>query len=287
MFSRSFNNLIGINYRNLKVVQPHNRRKYFPQADDKLLTKELLDAAGVPVPVTLAVIESFVDIENVWSALSMLDDLVIKPSRGKAGGGILVLQKNSDGIFITPSGRRFDRNEIFKHIGDILFGVYSFGNPTDRVLVEERIVPHSFFYGIYEQGVADIRIILLDGNPLMAMLRIPTKRSDGKANLHQGAIGIAVSLQDGCLTFGSIKGQSISRHPDSGVLLAEKTIPQWPAVIEAAIRAAGCVNLGYIGVDMVIDEKRGPLVLEINARPGLEIQVVNNLGLRSLLETAL
>jgi glutathione synthase/RimK-type ligase-like ATP-grasp enzyme len=42
-------------------------------------------------------------------------------------------------------------------------------------------------------------------------------------------------------------------------------------------------GLGYLGVDMVIDRERGPLLLELNARPGLQIQVANQAGLRSRL----
>ncbi|HSN51358.1 MAG TPA: sugar-transfer associated ATP-grasp domain-containing protein, partial [Woeseiaceae bacterium] len=38
-------------------------------------------------------------------------------------------------------------------------------------------------------------------------------------------------------------------------------------------------GLGYLGVDMVIDADRGPLMLEMNARPGLNIQIANRTGL--------
>ena len=38
-------------------------------------------------------------------------------------------------------------------------------------------------------------------------------------------------------------------------------------------------GLGYLRVDMVIDNDRGPLILEMNARPGLSIQIANCTGL--------
>jgi len=44
------------------------------------------------------------------------------------------------------------------------------------------------------------------------------------------------------------------------------------------------VPLNYVGVDIVIDETDGPLILEINARPGLEIQNINGFGLGAALE---
>ncbi|MRR31196.1 alpha-L-glutamate ligase-like protein, partial [bacterium] len=43
-------------------------------------------------------------------------------------------------------------------------------------------------------------------------------------------------------------------------------------------------GLGYLGVDLVIDRDRGPLLLELNARPGLAIQLANRHGLRTRLD---
>ncbi len=56
-------------------------------------------------------------------------------------------------------------------------------------------------------------------------------------------------------------------------------MPSWDGVKDVARRAAAAVPLGYLGCDVVVDEHRGPLILEINARPGLEIQNVHGYGL--------
>jgi hypothetical protein len=45
------------------------------------------------------------------------------------------------------------------------------------------------------------------------------------------------------------------------------------------------INLAFLGVDLVIDRDRGPLLLELNARPGLQIQVANQAGLLKRLES--
>jgi len=37
--------------------------------------------------------------------------------------------------------------------------------------------------------------------------------------------------------------------------------------------------MGYLGVDIVLDAQAGPLMLELNARPGLNIQIANQEGL--------
>jgi predicted ATP-grasp superfamily ATP-dependent carboligase len=44
-------------------------------------------------------------------------------------------------------------------------------------------------------------------------------------------------------------------------------------------QVAAAVGLGYLGVDIVLDPRRGPLLLEANARPGLAIQHANAAGL--------
>ena len=50
------------------------------------------------------------------------------------------------------------------------------------------------------EGVPDIRIVVFNGYPVMAMLRLATHASDGKANLHQGAVGVGLALDSGrCL----------------------------------------------------------------------------------------
>jgi glutathione synthase/RimK-type ligase-like ATP-grasp enzyme len=57
------------------------------------------------------------------------------------------------------------------------------------------------------------------------------------------------------------------------------SIPDWPELLELAARSADATGLGYIGADIVIDRRHGPLLLELNARPGLAIQIANNAGL--------
>jgi alpha-L-glutamate ligase-like protein len=269
--------LLGINERNLAWIYEYNSRKFFPQADDKIKTKEILAKHGVPVPETLEIIDSFINLEKNLQQLETYEDIVIKPSMGRAGGGILLLHRSGPGKWQTPSGKPVSEGELIAHFGEILFGVYSFGSNDDRVLVERKISPHSFFLRFYPDGVADIRIILFRAKPVMAMSRIPTKSSDGKANLHQGAIGVGMDLESGEFICASYHGASIDCHPDSGMKLTGEKIPFWDSALDIAAKAARAVDLLYLGVDIVIDQDRGPMILELNARPGLEIQVANHL----------
>ncbi len=271
--------IIGLNKRNLDIISVHNKRDYFPIVDDKIKTKEYLKRGDVPFPATICIIHNFFEIETSMELLAGLGTFVVKPSRGRAGGGILLLEKRDSDSWQTPSGRVVGREDLLKHFGDILFGVYSFGLSGDSVLVETRVYPHTVFTEIYKNGVADIRFITFKQQPVMAMLRIPTNQSDGKANLHQGAIGVPVDIETGITGSAVFNGKRIESHPDSGKKLAGNIIPYWKKIKTLAVTAAALIPLGYLGIDFVIDETLGPLILELNARPGLQIQVINNKGL--------
>jgi alpha-L-glutamate ligase-like protein len=276
--------VLGINRRNIELIGKLNPRTSFPVVDNKVLTKRVLNGGGVPTAETLGIIENFTQIEEVIDRLTPLSEFVVKPARGRAGGGILLLEKTDRDVWKTPSGTEVSREALRKHAADILFGVYSFGRTDDAVLIEERIVPNPFFKEIYGNGIADVRIITLDNDPVVAMARIPTSKSDGKANIHQGALGVAIELATGITTHAAAFGKPIDAHPDTDHPILGLRIPLWDRIVEISEVASELVDLGYIGVDIVVDERRGPLVLELNARPGLQIQVVNGKGLMPMLE---
>src|SRR5262249_51187014 len=115
--------------------------------------------------------------------------------------------------------------------------------------------------------------------PVMAMLRLPTRASDGRANLHQGGIGTGVELDGGVTHHAVLRNRLVERHPDTGVPVVGRQVPCWPQVLEMSRRVAEAVGLGYIGVDIVVDADKGPMLLEANARPGLAIQIATGRGL--------
>lgn len=271
--------LAGMNRRNVELILPNNAREHFPSVDDKILCKERLAELGVPTSRTLFTLGSYFEIEGALDRLETLDAFAIKPSRGSGGAGILLSRKKTAGGWLTPSGKILDREHLRRQMSDILFGVYSFGTDKDRVLVEDLLIQHEFFNQIYDGGIADIRIICHREVPVLAMTRIPTKASEGKANLHQGALGVPIDLASGRLGTPRKKGQAVPRHPDSGLEMAQLVLPFWQEILELAVKAARGFELKYIGLDLVLDQRIGPLILEINARPGLEIQVVNQIGL--------
>ncbi len=275
--------VLGINARNLLYVHGLNPRRYFPLADDKVRTKGVLEAAGVPTPPTLAVLATLAEVSAARSLFERLGEFVLKPARGRQGRGILVVTGREGQSFLTAGGPSLDWERLRRAMGDILFAVHSFGS-ADTVLVERRIRPHPAILDLAASGLPDVRVIVLRGDPAMAMLRLATRESGGRANLHQGALGVALRLADGLAFRCAVRGRDVPRHPDVGVPTTGFRMPFWDAILSAARQAAKAIPLPYLGVDVTLDETMGPVVMEVNARPGLEIQNVNGRGLRRVLE---
>lgn len=275
--------VMGINRRNIELIYPNNPRKEFRIADDKSVFKRTLEKEGIPLPATFALIEHLWEVERQLVELEKQETLVLKPARGSKGRGILILQKNGKG-WTTPDGKIYDRERIRMHMASILYGAYTHDH-SDKVIVEERLVPHPFLTGIYPDGIADVRLLFHRDLPVMGMLRIPTRRSGGKANLHQGAIGIGIDLDTGNLGQGMIRGRYTETHPDTGIRFRGQTIPDWTEFIRIGKKTASLVPLKFLGIDLILDAIHGPLVIEINARPGLQIQNSNQQGLVEILQT--
>jgi len=271
--------VLGINRRNLDLVLPHNPRANFPCVDDKLITKQLCEERGISVPRTLAIIARQGDIQRFAALVTAHTEFVIKPASGCEGRGIIVIAARRGAHWLSSSDEEWSLDDLRYHLSAILSGLYSLGGQDDRAIVEQRIVRHPIFADLAVGGTPDIRIILYRGVPLMAMVRLPTRQSRGRANLHQGAVAAAIHLVTG-ETFGGVHmGRAITAHPDTGALLAGRRMPSWDIIIASATRLAEVLGLGYVGVDFVLDASGLPVVLEANARPGLAIQVAHGFGL--------
>lgn len=266
--------ILGINRRNLAFIQESNPRELYPRVDDKTITKEICHTHGIPVPDTYAVIRRYGDVRQFLKVLGDRSDFVIKPSTGAAGRGIIVIARRHGNDFETASGRLVTWGDLRYHVSTILSGLYSLGGQVDKAIVEQRIIIHPALERIAVGGTPDVRVILYRHVPVMAMVRLPTKASEGRANLHQGAAAAAVHLVTG-RTFGGVcKNRLITRHPDTGELIAGFEIPGWKDLIAGAMKLSDALDMGYIGVDFVVDKTIGPVVLEANARPGLAISTL-------------
>jgi len=271
--------VLGINRRNAEYTFKYNSRDRYPLVDDKLRTKKLALKAEIAVPELYGVIETEYQVRRFPEMIESYEEFVLKPSRGSGGNGILVIAGRSKDMYREVDGSLLTREEVGYHLSNVISGMYSLGGQPDKALIEYRVQFDPVFETISYQGVPDIRVIVFLGVPVMSMVRLPTRMSGGKANLHQGAIGAGIDIATGTTLTAVWRNTIISEHPDTGNAVTGVKIPNWEKLLKIAAQCNALTGLGYIGVDLVLDKEKGPLILEINARPGLNIQIANRTGL--------
>jgi alpha-L-glutamate ligase-like protein len=283
--------ILGMNRRNAACILDHNPRSKFPLVDDKLRLHELCRKIDVATPDVYAVVRFHSELRRLPQLLGDRCDFVLKPNQGSAGRGVLVVVgRDGDGDgngnkgLLRHNGEVLTAEQLRQHLSDILSGMYSLGGRPDQALVQQRIRLHPAFAAISYKGIPDVRVVLYRNEPAMAMLRLPTRESDGRANLHQGGIGTGVDLASGLTHHAVQRNRFVTLHPDTGVPVVGMRVPCWREILAMSRRVAEAVGLGYVGVDIVVDAEQGPLLLEANARPGLAIQIANGRGLLPQLE---
>lgn len=285
--------ILGINNRVGRYILRHNARKNYPLVDNKVLTAQRAEAWGIATPENYLIVENYGSLKNLHHKLIQYESFVIKPANGSQGNGIIVIKeilreqdKNGDVkiYFRRSNDKLMDIEEVKHHISGILSGLYSLAGQSDAAIIQAKIDKHPIFDDYSYGGIPDIRVIVFEGFPVMSMVRLPTKSSDGRANLHQGAIGAGLNLSSGHTNNAVIKNQVVNIHPDTGHELSGLKLPFWKEILELAARCYDMVELGYLGVDIVLTPDHGPILLELNARPGLGIQIANLAGLVPRLE---
>jgi len=276
--------IMGMNRRNVDYVAAHNPRHLYPLVDNKLKTKLLAEQADIAVPKLLGTLRYQHDVRDLHSQLLPHEKFVIKPSKGSGGKGILVIAEREHEVYFKPSEEAISHEMLERHVTNILSGLYSLSGTPDVAMIEAMIEAHNIFDAYSFEGVPDIRVIIFKGYPVMAMLRLATHASDGKANLHQGAVGVGIDLGTGKALHAVQHDRPIYQHPDTHREFSELQIPDWDKLLPLAAACHEVTGLGYLGVDIVIDKNRGPLILELNARPGLAIQMANGTGITPRLQ---
>jgi alpha-L-glutamate ligase-like protein len=271
--------VLGLNRRNAEYILRYNPRRLYPLVDDKSLTKQLAQRAGIAVPELYGVVEAEHQVRNLSDMLREYRDFVIKPARGSGGDGILVISGRLRQMYRKINGLLIGQEDLNHHVLNILSGLYSLGGQPDKALVEYRVQTHPLFDAISYQGVPDIRVIVFLGVPIMCMARLPTRMSGGRANLHQGALGVGIDIAAGITLTAVWRNDIVTEHPDTGNTVTRVKVPGWASLLTLAAQCYELAGLGYQGVDIVLDKDKGPLILELNARPGLNIQIANRSGL--------
>lgn len=269
--------ILGMNSRNLSYLRPSNSLRAIRIADNKLRTKKILKRVNLPVLETYGIIRWSKELENFdWTKLP--PTFTLKPNRGMGGEGIVTVygrKKRYPHPWIKMDGSIVHIQDLKNHIFNILEGTFSLAGLPDTAFFEERIKLLKLFKLYVRRGIPDIRVLVYNSVPIMAELRLPTKESGGKANLHLGGIGIGVDLGTGITTTAIHRDHLIEYYPDTRLKLRGLQIPEWKEILKMAIEAQKISKIGFLGIDIAIDRDKGPIIVELNARPGLSIQIAN------------
>ena len=200
MFINKAKDLLGINARNaLYLSRSSGKAKAIVHS--KYATKILLrdnDIASAEIYGILATSEDITDFD--WQNLT--NDFVIKPTNGYAGTGVVAFRtKNGEDNWVDMLGNNWSLADITLHCNDILSGQYSIHGLNHNVIIEERIPIHPKLLKYSYKGTPDIRVVVFNSVPVMAMLRLPTEESGGRANVTQGALAVGIDIATGITTF--------------------------------------------------------------------------------------
>lgn len=280
-FISKASSILGINARNLHYIGRYNSRKAKKFADNKIYTKNYLSSRGVGVAKVFNIVKNNKELHN-FDPKSLPKDFVIKPNRGFGGEGILVITEKKGNNFIDISGKQYSWKDIYRHILTILDGKYAISGLSDQAIIEERLVMHEQFNQYTDAGLPDVRVIVFNYVPVIAMLRLPVPESKGKANLHLGAIGAGIDISTGRANFAVQYNKFIRKLPN-GEKVSSIKIPNWDNVLLTAAKAQHASQIGFLAVDIVITTT-GVKILELNARAGLSVQIANQIPLKARLK---
>ena len=296
------------NARNLHYIKKFNPKKITRLADNKQKTKIFLWERGVPFAETFALIKNQKELSAFEFSQLPQKEFVVKPNHGSKGKGIAIVSyvgeeeveviTKKKGVFsflkkkkkaemkkkhlFKISGEILDEEEMKFRFADILDGKFSMTS-NDSILIEEKLTAGSGFKEFCQYGLADIRIIVFNLVPVAAMIRIPTEKSEGKANINSGGIGCGIDIGTGKTTTTLHEGRIYGKHfPAESKEYQGKRIPFWDDLLFLSSKIQYFVNLGYLALDWVITED-GPKLLEINARAGLEVQKIADIRLQNIL----
>ncbi len=271
---------LGLNRRNQDFLLRLNPPPLVGLVDHKVQTKKVLARHGLPVPQTFGCYTRQRELPQLAREAEQHVDFVLKPARGAGGEGVVVIAGRHADRLVKASGAVLTMSDLLAHAADIIAGAFSLSQARDEAVTEYRLTPEPMLEAYSPGGIADVRVVVVRGVPVMAMLRLPTRASDGRANLHVGGVGVGLDLAGGRAVHAICRDRPIRVHPDTGQPLSALQVPDWDEVLRLATRCYDAVPLGYFGVDIVIDRQLGPVILELNARPGLSIQLANRQGLR-------
>ena len=246
-------------------------------AQDKELTKQLLDAAGVPVPRGRPVVSA----DDGWAAAQDIGlPVVVKPQDGNQGKGVtvnIVTREQLDAAY--ASAAEYGEVMVEKFLPGFDYRLLVVGN---RLIAAARRDPPQ----VIGDGISTVQ-------QLVDTVNLDPRRGEGhatsltKIRLDAIAVGRLESLGMTPASVPSLGQRVVLRNNanlSTGGTATDVTDTVHPEVAARAVDAAQMVGLHICGVDMVCENVLRPLeeqhggVVEVNAAPGLRMHISPSFG---------
>ncbi len=247
-------------------------------AQDKELTKTLLDAAGVPVPLG----RTALDVEDAWNiALEIGLPVVVKPKDGNQGKGVTVNVTTREQLEAGYAAASEFRD-------DILVERYLPGNDFRLLVVGNKLVA---------AARRDPPQVVGDGTHSVRELVEQVNKDPRRGSGHATSL-TKIRFDDIALASLAKQGYNADSVPTKGTRVVlrnnanlstggsatDVTDDVHPEVAARAVAAAQMVGLDICGVDVVCDSVLKPIeeqnggVVEVNAAPGLRMHLSPSFG---------
>jgi hypothetical protein len=191
-------------------------------------------------------------------------DLILKRTNYSSGEGFECWLYDRD---------RGDWNHGHQHLGPAaLRNRFAAAMSEDGAVVQPRVSNHPALRSLSPSALSAVRVVSAvdrGGEPYVAAAAM--RAGVGGAlldNFAQGGIGGSLDPQSGeaapVWVMEEIGAGWVRRHPDSGVVLGDVTVPCWPEVRAACLRAHRCIgDLPTVGWDIAVTAD-GPTFVEAN-----------------------
>jgi len=249
--------LLGQNARNLNYILEHNDEDSKILADSKLKTKDFLSKKWISVSPSIAIVKDIIELDS-FDFFSLPLPFVIKPNQWYWGKWIIIIDKIEDEFFIWNDNTKYSQLDLKKHSEEILQWFYSLSWNRDKVIFERKIVLHHSIELLWKFWLPDVRIIVFNLVPVMAMLRVPTQNSKWKANLHMWACWVWIDIWTWKLTNINQFGKSIKSIPWIWDV-RNIELPFWQEILLLASKVQNVTSIWYVWCDIVLDDIKWPI----------------------------
>ncbi|MCP5265460.1 MAG: cyanophycin synthetase [Burkholderiaceae bacterium] len=247
-------------------------------AQDKYLTKRLLEAAGVPVPPGRPVR----DVDDAWAAMQeIVEPVVVKPVDGNQGKGVTVRVETRDHLEVAYAAARERSRKV-------LVERFTPGSDFRLLVVGERLIA---------AARRDPPHVIGDGRHTIEQLIDEVNRDPARGDGHATSL-TRIRVDEIAIARMKLQGYTLQSVPAQGARVVlrnnanlstggtatDVTDDVHPELAARAVEAARIVGLDICGVDVVCQtearslEDQGGAIVEVNAAPGLRMHLDPSYG---------